>query len=230
MAPPTTRSKQSDRETRRAATRDKLRRALQGFHEAGIHYTEVSVEKLSAAADLTRTTFYVYFDDKVDLLVAWLEDVRAAAGSAPSGWTVRDRAPSRAQLRQDVADALARYRPHTAVLAAARDTALFELRADAAYRAFVRSSIDDLADHIERGRHGGWIHPDLPAIEVATWLASIVHRTLSATPPLDEDAYMDRIDDYTDILWNTLYRGLAGPGGSAPGVVQIPTQSRPRPK
>ncbi|BDE11513.1 MULTISPECIES: TetR/AcrR family transcriptional regulator [Mycobacterium] len=207
---PTTRSRQSDREARRGATRDKMRRAFVGLHDAGMHYTEVSVDKLSAAADLTRTTFYVYFDDKVDLLLAWLEDARAAAGSAPVGWTVRERAPTRAELRQDVAAALARYRPHAAVLAAARDTALFEPRADAAYRAFVRNSIDDLADHIERGQRGGWVHPDLPATEIATWLASMVHRTLSATPPLDDDAYTERLDDYTDIFWNTLYRGVAG--------------------
>jgi TetR/AcrR family transcriptional regulator, ethionamide resistance regulator len=204
--PPITRSRQSDRESRRVATRDRLRRALEDFHADGIRYTEVSVEKLSAAADLTRTTFYAYFEDKVDLLVAWLEDVHAAAGSAPTGWAVRDRAPTRAELRQDVADALARYRPHTAVLAAARDTALFDSRADAAYRAFVRSSIDDLSEHIERGRRGGWIQPDLPADEVAMWLASMVHRNLSATPPLADEAYTDRLDDYTDIFWNTLYR------------------------
>jgi AcrR family transcriptional regulator len=193
-----------------------------------MHYTEISVEKLSVAADLTRTTFYVYFEDKVDLLMAWLENVREAAGSAPIGWAVRDRAPTRAELRRDVAAALARYRPHTAVLAAARDTALFESRADAAYRAFVRRSIDDLADHIERGRDGGWIHPDLPATEVATWLASMVHRTLSATPPLDEHAYMNRLEDYTDIFWNTLYRGVATPVGSVPYAARKAAPSRRR--
>lgn len=101
------------------------------------------------------------------------------------------------------------------MLAAARDTALFDSRADTAYRAFVRASIDDLADHIDRGRQGGWIHPDLPATEVATWLASMVHRTLSATPSLGDDAYMDRLDDYSDIFWNTLYRSVATPGGDA---------------
>jgi TetR/AcrR family transcriptional regulator, ethionamide resistance regulator len=227
--PPTTRSRQSDRESRRVATRDKLRQALEEFHAAGIRYTEISVEKISATADLTRTTFYAHFEDKVDVLVAWLEDVRAAAGSAPTGWAARDRAPSRAELRQDVADALARYRPHTAVLAAARDTALFDSRADAAYRAFVQSSIDDLSEHIERGRRGGWIQPDLPPTEVATWLASMVHRTLSATPPLDDYAYMDRLDDYTDIFWNTLYRCSTSSGGRLPSALRTTTQSRPPP-
>jgi AcrR family transcriptional regulator len=229
MMPPTTRSRQSDRKSRRVATRDKLRRALEEFHAAGIRYAEVSVEKLSATADLTRTTFYAYFEDKVDLLVAWLEDVRAAAGSAPTEWAVRDRAPTRAELGQDVAHALARYRPHTAVLAAARDTALFDSRADAAYRTFVRRSIDDLSEHIERGRRGGWIQPDLPPTEIATWLVSMVHRTLSATPPLDDDAYMDRLDDYTDIFWNTLYRCSTSPCDGLPKGVQTTTQSRPPP-
>lgn len=227
--PSTTRSKQSDRDSRRAATRDKLLQALEQFHQAGMHYTEISVEKLSAAAGLTRTTFYVYFEDKVDLLLAWLEKLRLAVGSAPAGWTVRDRAPTRAELRQDVADALARYRPHVAVLAAARDTALFETRVDTAYRAFVRNSIDDLSDHIERGCRGGWIQPDLLANEVATWLASMVHRTLSATPPLDDDAYLERLDDYADIFWNTLYRRVA-PEGAIPSADQTTTRIRSRTK
>lgn len=204
--PPTTRSKQSDRDSRRIATRDKLRQALETFHAAGLRYPEISVEKLSAEADLTRTTFYAYFQDKVDLLAAWLQDVHDAAGAAPPGWTARDRAPSRSELRDDIAEALARYRRHTAVLAAARDTALFEPRVNAAYRALVRGSADDLSDHIQRGQRGRWISANLPPSEIATWLASMVHRTLSTTPPLDHDADVERLDDYVDIFWNTLYR------------------------
>jgi AcrR family transcriptional regulator len=203
--PPSTRSRQGDREARRAATRDKLRTALEEFHTHGLRYTEISVDRLSAAADLTRTTFYAYFEDKIDLLLAWLDELGIQVGTAPAAWTTRETAPSRAELRQHVADALARYRPHAAVLAAARDSALFERRADAAYRALVRQSIDDLRGHIELGQQAGWIEPTLPATEIATWLASMVHRSLSMSPPPDESAYNDRLDDYTDIFWKTLY-------------------------
>lgn len=206
--PPTTRNKQSARDSRRVAIRDKLRQALETLHAGGMRYTEISVEKLSAEAGLTRTTFYAYFQDKADVLMAWLEHLHAESDTVPPGWTTRDRAPTRSELREDIADALARYRPHVAVLAAARDTALFEPRVNIAYRGLVQSSVDDLSDHIRRGRRGGWIKPDLPPTEIATWLASMVHRALSTTPPLDHDADAERLDDYVDIFWNTLYRSV----------------------
>ncbi|MCV7102877.1 TetR/AcrR family transcriptional regulator [Mycobacterium palustre] len=171
-----------------------------------MRYTEISVEKLSAAADLTRTTFYAYFEDKVDLLLAWLDDVRDDVGAAPATWAAGPTAPTRAELRQRIDEALARYRPHASVLAALRDTALFEARADSAYRALVHQSVDGLRDHIEHGQTGGWIQPSLPALQVATWLASMVHRSLSASPPLDDAEYAEHLDGYTDIFWNTLYR------------------------
>jgi TetR/AcrR family transcriptional regulator, ethionamide resistance regulator len=207
--PPSTRKRLGDRESRRAATRDKLRLALEALHSQGLRFTEISVDKLCVAADLTRTTFYAYFEDKVDLLLAWLEYLRLDVGDAPDAWTTRSTRPNRAELREHVADALNRYRPHAAILAAARDSALFERRADTAYRALVRQSIDDLRRHIEFGQRNGWIEPTLPATEIATWLASMVHRSLSTSPPLDGDAYNDRLDDHTDIFWNTLYRPVA---------------------
>jgi len=206
---PSTRSRHSDREARRAATRDRLRSALDVLHGQGLRYTEISVEKLSGTAQLTRTTFYVYFEDKVDLLLAWLDDVRNDVGAVPAAWATSDTAPTRAELRGLIDAAIARYRPHAAVLAAARDTALFESRVDAAYRMLVRHSVDDLREHIELGQRGGWIQPTLAAPEVATWLASMVHRGLSASPPTDDAAYAERLEDYADIFWNTVYRPLA---------------------
>jgi len=203
--PPSTRSRQGDREARRAATRDKLRAALEEFHTQGLRYTEISVDRLSAAADLTRTTFYAYFEDKTDLLLAWLDDLRIKVGAAPTAWTTRETAPSRAELREQVADALARYRPHAAVLAAARDSALFERRAEVGYRALVQQSVSDLRGHIELGQRAGWIELTLPATEIATWLASMVHRSLSMSPSPDESTYNDHLDAYTDIFWKTLY-------------------------
>src|SRR5262245_50432692 len=104
-----TRSRQTERGKRRAEIRDSLLDAASSLFADGLGYGEISVDRLSSAAGLTRTTFYVYFESKADLLIAWLEDAAAEIGDAGAEWWSLDTAPSREQLQDLVAGMLGRY-------------------------------------------------------------------------------------------------------------------------
>ena len=43
--------------------------------ENGVRYADLSVEAIITAGGISRSTFYVYFEDKGDLLVAMAQDV-----------------------------------------------------------------------------------------------------------------------------------------------------------
>lgn len=68
----TTPGRKMDRRVSR--TRSALRRALLGLlDEKG--YEEITVEEITARADVSRTTFYLHYKDKEDLLLDYLNEV-----------------------------------------------------------------------------------------------------------------------------------------------------------
>ena len=74
----------------RAARRDELRGRLLDVVERllgeGETFTEISVERMVAEAGIARSTFYVYFEDKGDLLEAWFGDITAELRTAAADW------------------------------------------------------------------------------------------------------------------------------------------------
>jgi len=85
VSPSVTRKKtQGSRAERRDQIRHALLDAVEQLLEEGESFTELSVERLVSRAQISRSTFYVYFEDKGDLLSAWLTEIiselTAAAG------------------------------------------------------------------------------------------------------------------------------------------------------
>jgi AcrR family transcriptional regulator len=89
-------------------------------------FTEVSVERLAAAAGISRSTFYVHFQDKGDL-------VRKLAKTVPTQlrevsdrwWTVAEQADP-TQLKAAVAAIVDIYRRHPAAFTAMAETATYD--------------------------------------------------------------------------------------------------------
>src|SRR3989441_12865386 len=78
------------RRSARARRRDEMRRRLlevvQHLISEAESFTEMSVERLVSEAGISRSTFYVYFEDKGDLLRGWFEDVAADLNRAARAW------------------------------------------------------------------------------------------------------------------------------------------------
>ena len=68
--------------TRRDEIEARLLAAADKLLGEGESYTEISVERLASEADLSRSTFYVYFEDKGDLLRSWLAQILAQVRDA----------------------------------------------------------------------------------------------------------------------------------------------------
>src|SRR5436189_5393598 len=81
-----TRRPHSDRAARRGEIGRRLLVAVETLLADGESFTEVSVERLVAEAQISRSTFYVYFEDKGDLLQALTEDVMTKVIDAARAW------------------------------------------------------------------------------------------------------------------------------------------------
>lgn len=208
--PPGTSAARADRAQRRAAIGDRLLIAAEKLLAAGEPYAAISVERISREAQLTRTTFYVYFEDKADLLHAWLETIDAEIESATVGWWEIDAGVDREQLRAVLGRILSTYSPHAHLMSAVYDAALFDRALDIGLQEVVRRTANGLQQHIERGQRHGWIDSGLLPAETAAWLAWMIQRGQLRLRSADEAELERELDAYTAIVWRTLYSPAAG--------------------
>ena len=209
--PSVTRRSQSSRAQRREEIRDRLLAVVERLLSEGESYTELSVERLVSEAHHSRSTFYVYFQDKGELLRAWFTEIQAEVESAARDWWALGGSSTRADLRAALSQVVEAYRPHTTLMAAMYDAAAY----DQAVRELVEAMMDwntaGLRKHIKTGQREGFIDPSLPAKETAAWLTWMAERGLHQLVRRAREAELERlIDAYTGIVWNTLYAPVRG--------------------
>jgi len=204
--PSVTRRSQSSRAQRREEIRDRLLAVVERLLAGGESYTEISVERLVSDAGLSRSTFYVYFEDKGDLLRAWFSEIEAEVESAARDWWALGRHSEREDLRRALSNVVNAYRPHTTLMAAMYDAAAFDQAVRELVQAMMDWNIAGLRKHVKAGQREGFIDPHLPAQQTAAWLTWMAERGLHQLVREASDAELDRlIDAYTGIVWNTLY-------------------------
>lgn len=169
---------------------------------------EVHLDELLEAAGIARSTFYVYFEDRADLLTALSELVLGRlAATARFLWALP--APV---TRTDVREAMERladaYRSHRGAVELAAGTTAQSTRARDEFRALVGEVVAEFADGIEDGRRRGAIDPAVDANATATWLVWMLERGLAVLLIPADAAATDRVlQSLTDLVWNILYRG-----------------------
>ena len=194
----------------RAERRDQIRMALltavEELLDEGEGFTEISVERLVQRADMSRSTFYVYFEDKGDLLAAWLSDIVDQLSEAAKTWWSLPAGATRQDLRAALAEIVATYRPHTTLMAAVYDAAAYEPGLREEVDRMMAGNIAGLRKHIRDGQAGGSIHEDLLPSETAEWLQWMAERGLHQLIRGASDAEVERlVDSWTAILWYALY-------------------------
>jgi AcrR family transcriptional regulator len=204
--PSVTRKAQNSRAARRDELRDQLLEVVERLIDEGESFTEISVERIVAEADISRTTFYVYFADKGDMLSAWFADIAAEVAAGISGWWEMGAQSTREDLRGAIESAVNAYRPHIALMAASFHAAAYDATVHELTDAFMESNVASLCEHVIAGQKAGFVDPSLPAADVAVWLLWMAERGFHVIMRDVDDAELQRqIDAYTAIVWNTLY-------------------------
>jgi AcrR family transcriptional regulator len=204
--PSVTRRRQSSRAQRREDVRDRLLEVVQQLLGEGESYTELSVERLVSEAGISRSTFYVYFQDKGDLLRAWFAEIEAEIETAARDWWALDSSSSREDLRAALGKVVKTYRPHTALMAAMYDAAAYDPGVRELVETMMSWNIAGLRKHIRAGQKEGFIDQGLPPQQAAEWLTWMAERGLHQLVRIASDAELERlIDAYMGIVWNTLY-------------------------
>jgi TetR/AcrR family transcriptional regulator, ethionamide resistance regulator len=197
-------------EQRRARRHDKVIARMLGVVEGLLteqdSYLDLSVEAIIEAGDMSRSTFYRYFDDKVDLIVA-LGD-RAMSEIITTAQTIWELPPgaSREQVAAAVQTTFTAYLPHTRLLSAVLEVSTYDKRARDHFGEVYALAQRGLAQHIRAGQAAGSVRAELHPDETAGWLTWMVERGIVQ---LSQDASrpgLERLhESLTAILWHTLY-------------------------
>jgi AcrR family transcriptional regulator len=204
--PSVTRKSQSNRAQRREEIRERLLEAVERALASGENYTELSVERLANEAKLSRSTFYVYFEGKGDLLRVLVADVIGRLIEATRVWWDLPKGFSRDDVRQAMRILIDTYRPHNRLLGAVSDTASYDAGVREAFMEMMDLSVKGVEDHIIRGQREGFVRPEIDPHPVASWLTWMTERGLYELVPGADEAVLARLADaQATIIWNTLY-------------------------
>jgi AcrR family transcriptional regulator len=177
--------------------------------EAGERYADLSVEQIITAGGISRSTFYVYFDDKGDLLGAMAQHVTADLIGVGHHWWELAGDASRDELREALRPPIDTYRSHTTILGAVVETAAYDARVKTQQQTLIDEVVASLTRHIEQHQRQGSAAPELDAKRTAQWLIWMIERGLYELVSPAADAEAERLlEAVTDVVWRTLYAGF----------------------
>lgn len=143
--------------------------ALGALLAGGASFTELGVQRIAKEAGIGRSTFYVHFADKTDLLVRFAEDSSRELFAVAERWTVSG---DREALERTLMEVIRQRREHAPALRALAEVATYEPAARNAWREMVGSNVELVRQRIEADRERGLVPGDVdPAITAAfaTW-------------------------------------------------------------
>jgi AcrR family transcriptional regulator len=208
--PSVTRKAQASREGGRQQRREQMERRLLDATERlmrdGASFTELSVDRLSSEAGISRASFYIYFEDKGHLLRRLAGQVFAdLADSADRWWSVAWRHDPE-DVRAGIGGIIESYRRHQPVLVALNEMAGYDPLVGATYRNLLTAITGRVVRVIEDGQADGSIRQELPATATASALTWMVERACQQNLPPAPDTYDAELTEaITQIIWGTLY-------------------------
>jgi AcrR family transcriptional regulator len=204
--PSVTRKPQAKRQERREQIERRLLDATERLMLDGASFTEISVDRLATEAGMSRANFYIYFEDKGDLLRRLAGQVFGdLAYSAELWWGVAGRHDPD-DVRAAMAGIIASYRRHQPVLVALNEMAGYDPLVAATYRQLLTGISSRLTQVIEDGQADGSIRRELPAATAASALSWMVERACQQNLPDNPPGYdAELANTLTEIVWGALY-------------------------
>jgi AcrR family transcriptional regulator len=204
--PSVTRKPQGNRQEWRGQLERRLLDATERLMRDGASFTELSVDRLSSEAGMSRANFYIYFEDKGHLLRRLADQVFSdLADGAERWWGVAWRRDPD-DVRAGMAAIIASYRRHQSVLVALNEMAAYDSLVGATYRNLLTAITARLTKVIEDGQADGSIRSELPAATAASALTWMVERVCQQNLPNNPDTYdAELAATLTEIVWGALY-------------------------
>jgi AcrR family transcriptional regulator len=173
----------------------------------GTPFIELSVEQLCSEAGVARSSFYMHFRDKADLVIRLTESLLEEIAAAARTWW--EPGASRAEAAAATRRLVGTYAEHGELFAALTETAAYDAGLRAVQQAMVDRQATPLAELIEAGKSGGGVR-EIPTAETVTALAWMVQGACFRMARGADGPALDRLAEaLTSIIWHSLYPDAA---------------------
>lgn len=169
-------------------------------------YPALTVEQMAAEAEISRSTFYNYFEDKSDLLRALVGDVMGASLDASRVWWMLPPEADKEELRVALRHLVEVYRPHALLMRAVSESISHDSRVKAEYLDYMAGGVAGIAGYVRSGQEAGVIRADLDPTAVGQWLTWGFERGLMALSLRGDEQDPERmVTAMVDIVWKALH-------------------------
>ena len=200
--------------SKRAQKRAEMLRAISAAYEQldDEQMPETQLDRLVEQAGIARSTFYVYFPDRVDLYIALTTAAFEELTTAGAYWWSIGERPTLEGLREAIEHLVDAYRSRRLTVGAILDAASRHTAVQLALRAEIGRFVEALSEHIVSGQRGGTISAELDPTPTATWLAWMLERSMSELVGPADVSETDRlVSTITSLVWNVLYARPTAP-------------------
>jgi TetR/AcrR family transcriptional regulator, ethionamide resistance regulator len=192
--PSVTRSRRNGVE-RREAIENALLQATENLLAEGWSYTELPVQRIAEEAGIARSTFYVHFVDKGQLIARLADRIYDEIFAASFRWFAGDHRDGPDALAETLEVLIALHRRHFPVLQAVTEAASYEPTVGKAYRSRIYTFAAGMRARLEAARDAGQLNADvdLPVTaEIMCWMAERVINQHILERPESEDPALAR--------------------------------------
>ena len=203
---------------RRAAAEARTLDVVEELLRAGASFTELSVERIASEAGLSRSTFYLYFRDKTDLVLRLASALKAAIFETGEDWDPHGPNDGLDWLARAYLRIIRTYRGRSATLAAVLEVAGYDREVRASLEATQQRFIDRIAARLtDEQRDGRTSHDVEPvtAARVMVWGGEQVIATHVIRTTADDEQDARLATELAASQWYGVYRRPASEGGNA---------------
>lgn len=195
-----------NRDERRRQLSRHLIPVVEQLAAGGEPYADLSVERIIKAGGISRSAFYNYFDDKIDLLAAMAGDAVADVVASGDNWWEFPHDGTKADLRARIRVPFDTYRKAHVIFGAIVEVSTYDERVAAQQRLLMDSVATGLAAHLAEAQSVGSADASLDPDRTARWIVWMLERGLyQLVDRAGSDEAELLLDAATDIIWNTLY-------------------------
>lgn len=157
-----------------------MREAVERLLEEGLSFTELSVARIAREAGIGRSTFYLHFPDKTQLLIRIGEQPLTMMFEPAVRWWLREEHQDGPEgVARTMLEMIARFREHRPLMLAALELAAYEPEVARYHLERVHAFIGLVQDRLERLQAAGRVEAGLDPAATANLLTWMVERTLS---------------------------------------------------
>jgi AcrR family transcriptional regulator len=193
-------------DARRRAMTDRLLPVVEDLLRRGDGFAAITVEQILTPSGLSRTTFYRYFGDKTELLIALAEPVLDSILVAAKRPFDFEADLTMGRMEQELRRTMATYMQHLGLLGAMVEAATYDPRVRAKFRGVFDAVHEMLTSRLEDGQRSGYIRDDLPAWETAGWITWMAERGMSQLAATATDQGRDMLaQSLARLVWHGVF-------------------------